>query len=102
LIKTQLEDLTVIVIDGPQTTTVDTDGDGMMSGILSFVMRGTGGATDVKVRGSVDYAGLVIGDGVAAGGTYSLSLDGSPQPYQISYELATDVDLRAVLPVATP
>ncbi len=98
----QLEDLTGIVIDGPQTTDVDTGGAGMMRGVLNFVMRGAGGATDVIVRGSVDYAALEIYDGMAAGGSYTLSLDGVSTPYTMSYLLATDVDLRDVLPVATP
>ncbi len=95
----QLEDLTGVVVDGEQKTDVDISGDGSMSGTLSFVMRGTGGATDVVVRGGLDYAGLQIGDGVAAGGTYTLTLDGAAAPYIISYQLATDVDLRGVLPV---
>ncbi len=98
----QLEDLNGIVVDGPQTTNVDTGGDGIMSGTLSFVMRGTAGATDVVVRGAVDYGALEIADGFAAGGTYTLTLDGIADPYVLSYQLATDVDLRAVLPVATP
>jgi len=96
----QLEDLTGIVIDGEQHTNVDLAGDGSMSGVLSFVIRGTGGATDVVVRGGLDYTGLQIRNGVAAGGTYTLTLDGAAAPYPISWELATDVDLRAVLPVS--
>jgi len=96
----QLEDLTGLVVDGVQLTDVDTHGDGAMSGLLSFVMRGTGGATDVVVRGGLDYTGLQIGNGVAAGGTYTLTLDGAAAPYTVSYQLATDIDLRGVLPVA--
>lgn len=98
----QLEDLTGVVIDGPQTTDVDTGGDGIMGGVLSFVLRGTGGATDVKLRGSVDYGELEIVDGFAGGGQYTVTFDGRDQPYTISYQLATDVDLRGVLPVVTP
>jgi hypothetical protein len=94
----QLEDLTGIVVDGLQNTDVNTSGNGSMNGVLSFVMRGTGGATDVVIRGALDYEGLQIGDGFAAGGGYTLTIDGAPAPYAISWELAADVDLRDVLP----
>ncbi len=95
----QLEDLSGIIIDGPQKSNVDTSGNGQMEGILSFLMRGTGGVSDVVLRGRLNYTGLQISDGVAAGGTYTLSVDGVATPYVISYQLATDVDLRDVLPV---
>ena len=98
----QLEDLTGIVIDGPQSSLVDTSGNGHMSGVLSFIMRGTGGPTDVVVRGSLDYQELQLADGVAAGGTYTLRIDGVGDPYVLSYELASNVDLRGALPVQTP
>lgn len=98
----QFEDLTGIVIDGLQRTNVNTSGNGSMEGTLSFVMRGTGGATDVRIRGYLDYEGLEIGNGFAAGGTYTLSFDGSDDEFPISYELATDIDLRGVLPVEAP
>ncbi len=94
----QFEDLTGIVIDGHQFTDVDTSGDGSMSDVLSFVMRGTGGATDVVIRGALDYQGLQIRDGLAAGGGYTLTIDGAPAPYAVSWELAADVDLRDILP----
>lgn len=93
----QFEELTGIVIDGLQRTDVNTSGNGSMSGVLSFVMRGT---TDV-LRGSLDYEGLGIDNGVAASGTYTLTLDGGG-PHPISYQLATDVDLQAVLPIDAP
>jgi hypothetical protein len=73
-----------------------------MSGVLSFVMRGTGGATDAVIRGGLDYDGLLIGDGFAAGGGYTLTIDGVATPYALSFELATNVDLRGVLPIVTP
>jgi hypothetical protein len=98
----QLEDLTGIVIDGPQKTNVNGAGNGSMTGTLSFLMRGTGGPTDVALRGHLDYEGLQIRDGFAAGGTYTLSIDGVPTARAISWELAADVDLRRVLPVETP
>ena len=94
----QLEDLSGIVIDGPQKSNVDTQGNGAMDGTLAFLMRGTGGPSDVVIRGKVSYAELKIGNGVASGGTYTLEVEGR-DPYVLSYELATDVDLRAVLPV---
>jgi hypothetical protein len=95
----QFEELTGIVVDGLQRTDVNTSGNGSMSGVLSFVMRGT---TEV-LRGSLDYQGLGIGDGVAASGTYTLTLDGAGGgPHPISFQLATDVDLQAVLPVDAP
>jgi hypothetical protein len=93
----QFEELTGIVIDGLQRTDVNTSGEGSMSGVLSFVMRGT----DRVLRGRLDYEGLGIDNGVAASGTYTMSLvGGDPRP--ISFELATDVDLQAVLPVEAP
>jgi hypothetical protein len=98
----QLEDLTGVVIDGPQKTNVDTNGNGQMEGVLNFLMRGTGGVSDVAIRGHLDYAGLQIRNGIAAGGEYALTIDGIVTPYVISYELATDVDLRDVLPVESP
>jgi hypothetical protein len=98
----QLEDLSGIVVDGPQKSNVDTSGNGQMEGVLNFLMRGTGGASDVAVRGHLDYGGLQIRNGVAAGGQYALSIDGITTPYVISYELASNVDLRDVLPVEAP
>ncbi len=98
----QLEDLSGIVIDGPQHSNVDTSGNGRMDGALSFLMRGTGGASDVVLRGHLDYKDLELENGVAAGGTYSLVIDGVPGAYVLSYELAADVDLRSLLPVASP
>jgi hypothetical protein len=92
----QLEDLTGVVVDGAQRSDVDTHGNGHMDGSLSYLMFGSGGVT---LRGRIDYSDLKIGNGVAAGGSYSLAVDGAAQPYVISYELATDVDLRPVLPV---
>jgi hypothetical protein len=97
----QFEDLTGIVIDGPQLSDVDTSGNGHMNGVLSFIMHGQGGASDVVIRGGLDYQGLLLSDGVAAGGTYTLRIDGAGA-YTISYELASNVDLRGVLPVQTP
>jgi hypothetical protein len=90
----QFEDLTGIVIDGPQKTNVSTSGNGSMTGTLSFLMRGTGGTSDVAIRGHLNYQGLKISDGLAAGGTYTLGIDGVPAAYTISYELATDIDRR--------
>jgi hypothetical protein len=98
----QLEDLTGIVVDGPQKSNVDTSGNGQMEGVLNFLMRGTGGVSDVAIRGHLDYGELQIRNGVAAGGEYSLVIDGIVTPYVISYQLATDVDLRDVLPVESP
>jgi hypothetical protein len=98
----QLEDLSGIVIDGPQKTNVDTSGNGQMDGVLNFIMRGTGGVSDVAIRGHLDYAGLQIRNGIAAGGQYALTIDGIVTPYVISYELAANVDLRDVLPVEAP
>lgn len=98
----QFEELTGIVIDGVQRTNVNTKGNGQMEGILNFVMRGEGGASDVRIRGHVDYADLEISDGLAAGGTYLLTIDGVDAEYPISHALATDVDLRNVLPVELP
>jgi hypothetical protein len=93
----QFEELTGIVIDGLQRTDVNTSGEGSMSGVLSFVMRGT----DRVLRGSLDYEGLGIDNGVAASGTYTMRLVGG-EPHLISFQLATDVDLQAVLPVEAP
>lgn len=98
----QFEDLTGIVVDGLQKTNVNTKGNGTMEGTLNFVMRGTGGATDVVIRGHLAYDDLVIGNGVASNGSYTLTFDGVNAEYVIPYSLATDVDLRNVLPVEAP
>lgn len=95
----QFEDLTGIVVDGVQRTLVNTKGNGPMEGTLNFVMRGE---TNVRIRGHVDYGSLEIADGLAAGGTYVLTIDGVAAEYTISHALATDVDLRNVLPVELP
>jgi len=94
----QLEDLSGLVLDGEQRSLVDTGGNGTMDGTLSYALRGTG----VVRRGHVDYGALVIRDGFAAGGSYAFTVDGIAAPYTISYELATAIDLRAVLPVDAP
>jgi len=98
----QFEDLTGITIDGEQKTNVDFSGDGQMDGVLSFVMRGTGGPTDIAHRGTIDYAPLIVKDGLAGGGHYIVAIDGVATPYTVSYQLQTNMDLRAVLPVETP
>ena len=95
----QFEDLTGIVVDGVQRTLVNAKGNGPMEGTLNFVMRGE---TEVRIRGHVDYGSLQISDGLAASGTYLLTVDGVNAEYPISHALATDVDLRNVLPVEQP
>jgi hypothetical protein len=94
----QLEDLTGVVVDGLQKTKANTSGDGSMEGVLAFMMRGTESA----IRGHVDYAELEINNGLAADGTYTLTIDGIETPTTISYLLATSADLRGVLPVESP
>jgi hypothetical protein len=98
----QLEDLSGIVIDGLQHTYVDTGGDGHMGGTLSFLMSDARSSTGAEIRGRLDYSTLEIDNGVAAGGTYTLTIDGVGDPYIISYKLAADIDLRTVLPVQSP
>jgi hypothetical protein len=95
----QLEDLTGIVVDGDQRTNVDTHGNGAMDGSLGFLMHGPG---DRVIRGHVSYAGLKIGNGLASGGSYALSIDGDPTSYSVSYQVGTQLDLRTVLPVDAP
>jgi hypothetical protein len=94
----QFEDLTGIVIDGLQKSNVSTSGDGGMAGTLSFVLRGT----TKTIRGKVNYDNLKIKNGVAAGGTYTLTVDGIATPYTLPYSLAANIDLRGVLPVESP
>lgn len=91
------EDLTGIIIDGEQRTFVNLSGDGTMDGELDFTMEGR----TRDISGTVDYANLIIDNGVAADGTYGLSIDGGDS-YVLSFSLAANVDLRAVLPVSAP
>ena len=94
----QFEDLTGVIVDGAQRTNVNTSGNGKMDGTLSFVMRGI---DDTVLRGSVAYPALIIRDGLAADGTYTLNVEGAPS-HTLSHQLATSGDLRRVLPIATP
>lgn len=103
----QFEELSGIKIDGHQQSLVNISGAGPMTGILSFVMLGhrlSGGAANPIVNGTIDYANVTINKGVAGGGTYALDVDGTgpTPPFAISYTQATNIDLRGVLPIATP
>jgi hypothetical protein len=98
----QLEDLTGIVIDGPQKTNVNGSGNGSMDGTLNFLMTGPTGPDEPILRGHLDYEGLQIRDGFAAGGSYHLGVDGVATEWEIPWELNADIDLRRVLPVEMP
>ncbi len=95
------EDLHGIFIEGDQITEVNAAGNGDMRGALAFTMRGSDDLSDVILSGSVDYSNCIIGNGVGAGGFYGVAIDGYGT-YEVSYELAADTDLRAVLPESTP
>lgn len=96
----QFEDLTGIIIDGRQDTIVGINAKGTMAGVLSYVMVGTAGPAAPAIRGSVDYRNLIINNGMAGGGTYEIAIQGQPSPFTIDYTLATNIDLRGVLPIA--
>jgi len=93
------EDLSGIVFDGPQRTIVDLHGDGDMSGVVNFVLRHGATDADVSIRGSIDYDNVKILNGVAGGGTYKISFTSpTTASYDISYMLATDIDISGILP----
>lgn len=98
------EDLSGIVVEGLQETDVSISGNGSMHGVLSFSMRdGPDPVSDVALRGTIDYADMKIGNGVASGGTYELALTSpSEVTFTVPYTLASDVDLRRLLPEDGP
>lgn len=96
------EDLSGFVIDGRQDTYITGgafDANGTMSGVLSFEMHGLDLAGETLLRGSVDYADVIIENGVAGGGFYLLALEDGSE-YSIPWDVADAIDLRSVLPVA--
>lgn len=101
---TQFEDFTGVIVDGLQETDVSISGNGNMHGVLTWSMRdGADGDTDVALEGTVDYDDLQIGNGVASGGSYGFAFTSpSAVSYTIPYTIATDVDLRGLLPEDAP
>lgn len=86
-----------IVLDGDQVTLVNIQGNGDLSGEVSFVFR-----TDLDdplqtVSGSVDFNGLTVTDGFGSGGTATMMLEGSP--FMIDGDLLLYPDYSAYLPV---
>lgn len=90
-------DLTGIRHDGLIHSVVDLSGNGTMEGVVEVELEGR---TRV-LRGSVDYADVLIRRGVAGDGTYAFTLE-SGGTYTLSYMLASDIDLRGILPVSVP
>jgi hypothetical protein len=98
IVYDQFEDLSGIVLDGDQRTVTNLYGNGSLSGVLDWRLRSSD--EDVFLEGTLDYEGLVVVNGVAGDGTYTLTVGGSS--YTISYDLAADMDLRTLLPVEAP
>ncbi len=94
-------DLHGIYVDGDQITKVNALGNGTMEGALAFEMRGSDDPTDVLFAGNIDYKAVTLTTGVAAGGVYTVNVDGHGS-YDVPYTLAADTDLRSLLPASTP
>ncbi len=97
------EDLNGFVIDGTQVTDIEAAvaSDGTMSGVLAFEMRGIDDETGAEtlLRGGVDYGNLIVDNGVAGNGFYTVSIEGHGD-YTVSWELGDVIDLRSVLPIS--
>ncbi len=94
-----LEDFPGIWVDGDQVTKVNISGDGPMEGVLSFEFREPGNPTQVVISGTVDYANVNVANGVGSSGYYVLAVDGHPTTWDIPISVASNVDLRNILPV---
>lgn len=94
------QDMSGIVMDGPQRVLVSLKGDGDMSGIVNFVLRDGPGQESVAMRVALDYVNADIRNGVAGGGTFKVSTTmPTAASFDVPYTLAADVDLRRILPV---
>jgi hypothetical protein len=94
---TDFVDLTGITATGEQRTRVNLSGNGTMEGTIAFQMQGR----TQMIEGVVDYANVLIKNGVAAEGLYGLTIEGGGS-FTPSYSLAANTDIRAILPVTTP
>ncbi len=99
----QFEDLNGIIFDGVQLSATDSKGNGDLSGILDWRIRGSSDPDDIVLEGTLDYEGVHVTNGVAAEGTYTFTIEGH-DPYTVSYALAADLDLtkNGLLPIETP
>lgn len=96
-----LQDFPRINVFGTQVTKVNINGDGPMEGALSFSITQTADPTNEVFAGNVDYENITIDNGIASSGTYQLNVT-SPVAMSVSlpFTLASNVDLRHILPVA--
>jgi hypothetical protein len=70
-----------VLLDGPQNTRTNTNGDGQMSGKLGFRLspRSADGTALPAIEGTVDYGGaspIQISNGVPSGGLYDIAISG--------------------------
>jgi hypothetical protein len=97
----RFEDMNGIVLDGLQRSSTSFTGSGDLSGVVEWRLRRSDDPNDIALSGTLDYEGVHVTNGVAASGEYTFTIDGHP-PFAISYAFASDMDLRAVLPVESP
>jgi hypothetical protein len=84
-----------LTVDGTQTTSASTSGDGSMEGTLSFDLQGTVDTTTV----TIDYSNISIGSTLPDGGQYSVKV-GAASPQNVSYTFGRPgaLDLSPAIP----
>jgi hypothetical protein len=97
----RFEDLNGVVIDGVQRSSTNFTGSGDLSGVLEWWLHGSDDPGDIAFSGTLGYEGVHVKNGVADSGEYTLTTKGYP-PFAISASFASDIDIRALLPVETP
>jgi hypothetical protein len=94
---TEFVDVNGITTTGEQRTRVNLSGNGTMEGILEFRMQGR----TRRIEGEVDYGNVLIKNGMAGDGTYTINIEGGGS-FTPSYTLAIETGLTGVLPISTP
>lgn len=93
------QDFPSVSISGAQITRVNLMGNGDMTGALAFEIHDSDDPSIVRFAGAVDYGTVTIGNGVANGGTYTITTTiPSVTSHVLPYSLASNVDLTAALP----
>lgn len=94
------EEIEGVFIDGLQITYANLQGEGTMKGVLSVDFYSDPTSETPYFSATVDYKDLIIDNGVAGAGTYTLTVGGND--HVLPYSMATDEDFNksGLLPIA--
>jgi hypothetical protein len=73
-------DFAGVTLDGAQVSQTNTSGEGNMSGVIGFALQPGPAAPDdpapPPVQGTIDYGGVLLGNGAPLGGGYAVAVQG--------------------------